>query len=415
MKLAWFVLAAVLVAGCPAPNHRHDLRLRALPGDGPEARSFAFFQSLGVSLEPGHRVELVENGRIFDAIEEEVRAARTSIHIASYIWRPGEPSDRLVRALQERRPGVACRILVDPLGSINFEAVSPALVEAGCETRVYRPIQGAFAALDAQRIKTRMHRKLVVRDGEVGLTGGWGIWKSWLGDAEGPDFWRDMNVRVEGPAVREMQVAFAQNWQESGGEFLRPEDFPAPRYSGEARAGFVASTNNRYLSDARRMTLLTIAAAKQRLWIANSYFIPSDAISDMLIEKVKQGVDVRVLVPGRHHDIAPVHAAQRASYARLLEGGVRIWEYELSMMHSKTMLVDDSLSVIGSTNLDPLALSTSDECSLVVDDAELAARLAAAFEKDLGHSYEIHWQGWKRRGLLQKLGEQLPWIIGDYL
>lgn len=224
-----------------------------------------------------------------------------------------------------------------------------------------------------------------------------------------------MNIRVEGPAVREMQVAFAQNWQEAGGDFLPATDFPEPRYAGDARAGFVASTDNRFLSDARRMTLLTIAAAQERLWIANSYFIPSDAISDMLLEKVKQGVDVRVLVPGRHHDVGPVNAAQRASYARLLEGGVRIWEYELSMMHSKTMLVDDSLSVVGSTNMDPLALTTLEECSVVVEDVALAAQLAASFEKDLRHSREIHWSGWKRRGLLQKLGERLPWFIGSFL
>ncbi|AEI63551.1 phospholipase D-like domain-containing protein [Corallococcus macrosporus] len=415
MKLAWLVPVVLIAAGCPAPNHRHDLRLRSLPGSSPEARSLAFFQSLGVALVPGHRVELVENGYIFDAIEEEILAARTSIHITSYIWRPGEPSDRLVRALAARRPGVACRVLVDPLGSVNFEAVRPALAASGCDARYFRPIQGDFAALDAVRLRARSHRKLVVRDGEVGITGGWGIWKSWMGNAQSAEYWRDMNIRVEGPAVREMQVAFAQNWQEAGGDFLPATDFPEPRYAGDARAGFVASTDNRFLSDARRMTLLTIAAARERLWIANSYFIPSDAISDMLLEKVKQGVDVRVIVPGRHHDVAPVHAAQRASYARLLEGGVRIWEYELSMMHSKTMLVDDSLSVVGSTNMDPLALTTLEECSVVVEDAALAAQLAASFEKDLKHSREIHWSGWKRRGLLQKLGERLPWFIGNYL
>ncbi|NTX10423.1 cardiolipin synthase B [Myxococcus sp. CA056] len=415
MKLACSVLVALLVAGCPAPNHRHDLRLRSLPTGAGETRSLAFFQSLGVPLAPGHGVELVENGHVFDVLEAEIRAARSSIHIASYIWRPGEPSEQLVRAIRERHPGVACRVLVDPLGSVNFEPVGMELSNAGCEVRVFRPMQGALPSLDAARIKTRMHRKLVVRDGEVGITGGFGIWKSWLGDAEGEEFWRDMSVRVEGPVVRDMQVAFAQNWQEAGGDFLPVEAFPELAVRGGARAGFVASTQNRFLSDARRMTLLTIAAARRRLWIANSYFIPSEAISDMLLEKVKQGVDVRVVVPGRHHDIAPVHAAQRATYARLLEGGVRIWEYELSMMHSKTMLVDEDLSVVGSTNLDPLALSTSDECSLVVEDEALAARLAAAFEKDLRHSREIHWDGWRRRGLLQRLGEQLPGFIGDYL
>jgi len=383
--------------------------------DGPEGLSQAFFQSTGVALEPGHRVELVHNGRIFDAIEEEVRAARFSIHILSYIWRPGGPSDRLLRALRERRPGVACRVLVDPMGSVNFEAVASELVAIGCEPRVFRPIQGAIASLDLRRMLARMHRKLVVRDGEVGITGGWGIWKSWDGAARNADEWRDTNVRVWGPAVRGLQQAFAENWQEAGGDFLPAACFPPQAPAGEARAGFVASTGEVFLSDGKRMTLVAIAAARRRLWIANSYFIPSQDISDMLILKAKEGVDVRVLVPGRHHDVAPVHAAQRGSYARLLEGGVRIWEYELSMMHAKTILVDDRLSVIGSTNMDPLSLDVVEEGSLVVEDPALAAELERDFEHDMVHSREIHASGWRRRGLLQRLGAQLPNLIGRYL
>lgn len=383
--------------------------------EGPEGVSQAFFQSVGVALEPGHHVELVDNGRIFDAIEEEVRAARSSIHILSYIWRPGEPSDRLIQALSERQPGVSCRVLVDALGSINFEAVAPRLAAVGCETRVFRPVQGSIASLDLQRMLARLHRKLVVRDGEVALTGGWGIWKSWKGDARNADEWRDTNVRVWGPTVREMQQAFAENWQEAGGDFLPPECFPQPAHVGQARAGFVGSTGEVFLSDAKRMTLVAIAAARRRLWIANAYFIPTDDIRDMLILKVKQGVDVRVLAPGRHHDVGPVHAGQRATYARLLEGGVRIWEYELSMMHAKTILVDDQLSVIGSTNMDPLALNTVEEGSLVVEDAALAAALEASFERDLKHSREIHASGWLRRGLLERLADQLPGLIGRYL
>jgi cardiolipin synthase A/B len=383
--------------------------------EGPEGVSQALFQSTGIALEPGHRVELVKNGQIFDAIEEEVRAARSSIHILSYIWRPGEPSDRLIRALRERQPGVSCRVLVDPMGSLNFEAVALQLEALGCETRMFRPIQGAIASFDLRRMLARMHRKIVVRDGEVGITGGFGIWRSWEGDARNADEWRDTNVRVWGPAVRQMQQAFAENWQEAGGGFLPPECFPPLAPAGEARAGFVGSTGERFLSDGRRMTLVAMGAARRRLWIANSYFIPTDDLSDVLILKAKEGVDVRVLVPGRHHDVTPVHVGQRATYARLLEGGVRIWEYELSMMHSKTILADDQLSVVGSTNMDPLSLDWVEEGSLVVEDPELAAALAQSFEQDLVHAREIHASGWLRRGLLQRLADQLPGLIGRYL
>ncbi|RKH31523.1 cardiolipin synthase B [Corallococcus praedator] len=414
MRLAWPILIALLAAGCSYPNHRHDLRLRALPDD-PVARSVAITQTLGMSLEPGNGVELVQNGQVFDVIEEEIRAARSSIHIASYIWRPGIPSDRLLIALRERAPGVQCRVLVDPLGSVNFEVVAPVLADAGCDVRIYRPYQGAVASLDAVRIRARMHRKMVIRDGEVALTGGFGIWRSWLGNGDAAETWRDTNVRVRGPAVRGMQVAFAENWQEAGGDFLPPESFPPLAPAGEAHACFVASTGHRFLSEASKMWALSIASAKHRLWIANSYFIPSEALSDMLIEKARQGVDVRVLVPGRYHDVGPVLSAQRASYARLLSEGVRIWEYEISMMHSKTLLADDLLGIVGSTNMDPLALNHTDEGSLMVEDPVLAKALEASFEQDLTHSREIHWQGWKQRGLLQRLGEQLPGIIGDFL
>ncbi len=417
MRNPWPLLVlALLLAGCPLPNHRHALRIRDDVPESPEGMSLAWYQTVGVELEPGNQVELVHNGHVFDVLEREIRAARSSIHILVYIWRPGDPSDRLIQALRERHPGVACRILVDPLGSIRFQDdVKPQLVAAGCEVRVFRSLQGTIASLDLKRIQSRLHRKLAVRDGVAGLTGGWGIWKSWEGEGRKPGEWRDANIWVQGPAVRGIQLAFAQNWQEAGGDMLPPDAFPdVIPPMGPARAGFVSHTGAPVLTNAERMTLLAIASAKKRLWISNSYFIPTGPIQDMLIAKAKAGVDVRVLTPGRHHDIPPVHEGQRATYARLLENGVRIWEYEVSMMHSKTILVDDRLSMVGSTNLDPLALS-AEEGSLVVDDPEMAAQLARAFEEDIQHSVEIRWDSWRRRGLIKRLSERVAVLFGRYL
>ena len=409
-------MLALWVAGCPLPDHRHALRIRDDVPTSHEGMSLAWYQTVGVELTPGNQVRLVHNGDVFDVLEQEIRAARSSIHILVYIWRSGEPSERIIRALRERHPGVVCRVLVDPLGSIRFEdSVKPQLVEAGCDVRIFRPLQGTISMLDLKRFQARLHRKLAVRDGVSGITGGWGIWHTWIGDGRKAGEWRDDSLWVQGPAVRGIQLAFAQNWQEAGGEMLPATDFPEPMPTpGEARAGFVTHTGAPVLSNAERMTLLAIASAKKRLWISNSYFIPTGPIQDMLIAKVKEGVDVRVLTPGRHHDIPPVHEGQRATYARLLENGVRIWEYEVSMMHSKSLVVDDRLSMVGSTNLDPLALK-AEEASLVVDDTALAAQLAQAFEADLAHSREIRWESWRRRGLIKRLSERVTVLFGRFL
>ncbi|MBM7112339.1 phospholipase D-like domain-containing protein [Archangium primigenium] len=417
MTTRWLLpLLTLLLTGCPLPNHRLALRIRDDIPETREGMSLAWYQTVGVPLEPGNAVELVHNGHVFDKLEEQIRAARSSIHIVVYIWRPGDPSDRLIQALRERAPGVTCRVLVDPLGSLRFaDNVGPHLVAAGCEVRIFRPLEGTMSQLNLERFQARLHRKLAVFDGVRGMTGGWGIWKSWVGGGRKPEEWRDANIYVRGPAVRGMQLAFAQNWQEAGGEMLPPEAFPdvidAP---GEARAGFVTHTGAPVLTNAERMSLLAIASAKKRLWIANSYFIPTRAIQDMLVAKAKAGVDVRVLTPGRHHDIPPVHTGQRATYDRLLENGVRIWEYQVSMMHSKTMLVDDRLSMVGSTNLDALAIG-ADEGSLVVDDPDMAAQLAHAFEEDLAHSTEVRWDSWRRRGLIKRLSERVTMLFGSYL
>ncbi len=401
--------------GCSYPNHRHDLRIRDSVGNGGESLSFALLQSVGLTLEPGHRVELVENGRMWEALVAEIGRAEHNIHILTFIWRAGEPSDRLIAALAERtRRGVACRVLVDPLGSVGFdEHVRRRLSDVGCDARTFRSLE-----IGTTRTMERNHRKLAIIDGRVAFTGGFCIYKNWLGDGMRPDEWRDTNVRIEGPAVRQMQLAFSENWQEAGGALLPHDAFPLVEElatDGTARAAFVASTTSPSLSDAERLILLTIAAAKKRLWISNAYFIPSTAIGDMLLEKVKQGVDVRVLAPGRVHDQPAVLAAQRSVYARLLEGGVRIYEYQPSMMHSKTLVVDDRLAVVGSTNMDPLSLKVLEEGSLLIEDPPLVAQMTRSFERDIQYALEIRWEWWRKRSLFERLGHELAALIGRFL
>lgn len=385
---------------CVHRDHPQQLRIREdLPHAGPEL-SLALYQSVGVGLKPGHAVDLVLDEHILEALDAEIRRARESFHLLASHWRTGEASERLLRALAERQRGVACRVLVDPLYSPDFtERVEPRLVEAGCEVRTFRPFIGDVVTFDEERLEARNHRQLVIRDGRGGLTGGSGV---------GPA-WRDTYVYVEGPAVRQLQRAFAEAWQEAGGGLLPESAFPPLEPRGEARAGFVASTGSPMLSHSERMVQVLIASAKRRLWLTNACFIPTAATADMLIHKAREGVDVRILVPGIHHG-GPhdVLAAQRAAYERLLSNGVRVWEYQPAPLHARTLLVDDRLAAVGSTNLEPNSNAKLAEGALVIEEPRLARALALSFERDLTHSVEIRWDWWRERGLLERFAHQLP-------
>ncbi len=406
------LLLACLLAStaCVHRNHPQQLRIHQdLPDSGPEL-SFALYQSVGVGLRPGHVVELVQDERILESLEAEIRQTRESLHLLTSSWWPGEVSERLIHALERRPPGVICRVLVDALNSPGFtENVEPRLVQAGCEVRTFRPFIGATVVFADERLEARNHRQLVIRDGRSGLTGGSGVGPAWRREQGPAEAWRDTYVRVVGPAVRQLQRAFAESWQEAGGGLLPDSAFPQPEPQGEARAGFIASTGSPALSDSERMVQVLIASARRRLWLTNACFVPTTATMDMLIRKAREGVDVRILLPGpRHGGPHEVIAAQRATYDRLLENGVRIWEYQLAPLHARTILVDDRLAAVGSTNLEVNSSAMLLEGSLVVEDAQFARALAVTFERDLMHAVEIRWERWRRRGLLERFAYQRP-------
>ncbi|MFN7132694.1 MAG: phospholipase D-like domain-containing protein [Myxococcales bacterium] len=381
---------------------RHEPYFPSLLPGGEAALSAALLQSCGIGFEDGHRATLLENDTVFDAIETAIRAARESVHVLVYIWRPCAASDRLVAALQEKaRSGVACRVVVDPVGSEEITGerdfdrrIERALVSAGVQVHYYRLLSGRIR----RRVVGRNHQKLVIVDGRVGFTGGFGIWKVWEGDGRHPDSWRELSVRVEGPVVRQMQVAFASGWQSSGGALLPEAALRPPQPAGPARAAFVRSSGRLGVTEAERMYRLVFGAARERLWITNAYFNPPNPVLTLLEDKCRQGVDVRVLAPGPHHDVVPIRAAQRSTYPRLLRAGVRIWEYQPAMLHAKTAIVDDWLSVIGSINLDTLSLNKLVESALLITDRGLHEALVRAFEGDLRCAREM----------------RLPYRVGPY-
>ena len=375
-----FSLAACFGVGRKSIGEVH------LPAEAPEPGpdfSNALYQTVGVRLEGGNEVRWVNNGKVFEAAVAEIGKAKKSIHIVTFIWSESDTARRLVAAIADRtRKGVACRILVDAVGSLSFsEKESAPLEDAGCTVRKFRPVPG-------QDDLARTHRKIVVVDGRVGITGGFGVDDKWRGRGKSEEEWRDSNVLVRGPAVAAMQQGFAENWQEAATELLPPDSFPRLERVGETAAAFVTSTDNGVVTKGDRLMQLLIAAAKKRIWIANAYFVPSEPILQLLERKAQKGVDVRILAAGEKTDAHLYLGPQRERMDRLVVAGARGFEYQASMMHSKTVLVDDSLVAVGSSNLDALSLNKMDEAVLVADDARLAKELERQWVEDLKHSAE---------------------------
>jgi cardiolipin synthase len=342
----------------------------------------ALYQTTGARMVPGNLIVPVDDGRVFEEEIEAIHQAKTAVHIVTFIWADGQVSNRIIDALAGRiRAGVRCRIIVDAVGSADFGKLQRRLELLGCE--VYR-----FRLIPGQDDIARVHRKIMIVDGKVGFTGGFGIDDRWDGDGLHDDQWRDSNVMVRGPVVAQMQQAFAENWQEVTGSLLPVTSFPQIEEAGPSAAAFVTSVENSVVTKNERLTQLFIASAKKRIWIANAYFLPSQPIQDLLARKAHAGVDVRVLAAGEKTDTRVYLPAQRSRMDNLLTAGVRAYEYKPAMMHAKTILLDDRYFVVGSCNMDPLSLNKMDEGALVVDDPRLAADELRRLTTDLKNSDE---------------------------
>jgi cardiolipin synthase len=356
-----------------------------LPG-GVDSVALALLETTSTPMLAGNRVASKDNGEVFDAIEEAIGAARHSVHVDIYIWKPGQLGERMADILCRRaREGVAVRILVDPIGSPGFDReLRPRLLDAGCEAHYFRPLSERPLSFTG-----RNHRKLVVIDGRVGFTGGFAIADEWTGNGLSPREWRDSNAEVEGPVVRQMQVAFANHWLETGGWILPEGEFERAQAAGDARAAYVTSMDVKGLSHARWVTHVALAVAQRRAWIANAYFVPPPEVLGALCARPERGVEVRLLLPGPYQDHPSVTLIQRLLYPRLDRSGVKVHEYQPSMIHAKTMLIDDRLVIIGSMNLDFLSMNWLEEGCLVVDDRPFAAEFEERWRIDVSRSRQV--------------------------
>ncbi len=372
----------------------------------PEFFRSALALSNPVPLE-GNKIEPLLNGdEYFPAMLAAIRAAKKSINFAAYIFKSDAVGREFRDAFCERaKAGVEVRVLLDGIGSgwgLNNSDVKM-MKQAGCKFAYYHPVQ----SWRMDRTNRRSHRRIMVVDGKIGFTGSAAFSEKWSGHAQDEHHWRDTHIRCEGPIVTELQAAFQGHWIKTFKEALAGADqFPALTAAGDLKAQAVES-HSFSVAPIPLVQAVTFAAAEKRIWITNPYCTPTDDHVELLVRAAQRGVDVRLLLPGPHNDQPLTQSAGRSAYGHLLEGGVKIFEYQPTMIHAKTMVADSLFSMVGSSNLDSRSSEINEEIDVVVYDEKFAHEMEQAFEKDLTQSRPYTLEDFKNRSVWERVIEWL--------
>jgi cardiolipin synthase len=349
----------------------------------------AFARAAGAPLVPGNTVRILKDAKEnYPAWLEAIASARSTIHFETYISHRDDIGLQFAEALAERaRQGVRVRLLYDWLGSFSVRLGPrwPMLARAGVEVRSFNPprIDRPFGWI------SRDHRKVLTVDGRLGFVSGLCVGRDWVGDPERRiEPWRDTGVVIEGPAVADVELAFAETWAAAGAPLpamdLRSKtSIPAV---GTVMARVVASTPT--TAQLYRLDQLIAAGARRSLWLTDAYFVGTTLYVEVLKSAATDGVDVRLLVPGAS-DVPFIGPLARAGYRPLLEAGVRVFEWNGSMLHAKTAVADSRWARVGSTNLNLASWIGNWELDVAVEDEPFANAMEAMYLEDLAHATEV--------------------------
>ena len=362
----------------------------------------------------GNRCAVLQNGALYPAMERDIAAAKHTVHLETFVWTQGRLERRFVELLSRKaREGVKVRLLIDAIGGASADEIRlEELAEAGAQLAIYcRP-----RWWNLRRFNHRTHRKLLIVDGAIGYAFGHGIADQWLGNGEDEHHWRDTAVRVEGPAVQALQSVFIENWIEETHCVPSGEGcFPVLERVGESAAHVVSSASGDAVSAVALLYTVAIACARREVIIQNPYFAPDDGMCELLGMMVERGVAVHLMVPGGQTDSPFVRRAGRYLYTDLLRAGVRVYEFEPTLLHQKVVIVDEAWSHIGSTNFDSRSLSLNEEVGIGILEVGIARELKTAFQRDLRRSNELSFELWKRRPWHARAFEWFAYQVHDQL
>ncbi len=355
----------------------------------------------------GNKIDLLQNGdEYFPAMLKAISSARATINFESYILYSDPIGEQFRDALCERaRAGTEVRVILDGIGSgwrLNNSDVKM-MREAGCKFAYYHPTH----SWRVDRTNRRSHRRILVVDGKIGFTGSAGFAENWSGHAQDKDHWRDVQVRIEGPLVEKLQAVFQEHWVKTFGEALSGAgQFPPLNSAGDLKAQLVAS-HSFSVAPVPLLQAVAFTAATRRIWITNAYCTPTSDQVEQLTKAVKRHVDVRLLLPGPNNDQPLTKSAGRGAYGKMLAGGVKIFEYQPTMLHEKSMVIDGLFSMLGSSNLDARSSEINEELDVVVYDQNFGQKMESVFQKDLARARPYTLEDFKKRSLWERVSEWL--------
>ncbi|MBP5909467.1 cardiolipin synthase B [Streptomyces sp. LBUM 1478] len=370
---------------------------------------------IGVAATEGNTLTALRNGdEIFAAMLTAIRRAAHTVDMMTFVYWRGDIAREFAEALAERaRAGVRVRLLLDGFGSRLIETEQLETMErAGVQVAWFRkPLY-----LSPLKQNHRCHRKVLVVDEEIAFTGGVGIAQEWCGDARDETEWRDTHVEVRGPAVDGVAAAFAQNWAECHDELFDERDrFIEHRPQGDAIVQVVRGSASIGWQDMQTLIRVMLESVEERFRLATAYFSPDVYFVELLCAAARRGVRVEILLPGPHTDKRVCQLAGQHHYEELIACGVKIYQYQPTMMHAKVITVDGVAALIGSTNFNRRSLDHDEEIMLAVLDDAFTSTLDDHFDADVEVSEPVRAGRWRRRSVVQRAREMAVQPIRRFL
>ncbi len=363
---------------------------------------------IGVPATEGNRIDILRNGdEIFPAMLKAIEEAEHTVDFLTFVYWSGSIGTKFAEALSARaKAGVRVRVVLDGLGAHPMDKALIAKMEgSGVLVRWFRPLH----RFRPTQVNHRTHRKVLIADESVGFTGGVGIADVWLGDARDENEWRDTHFRIAGPAVDGLRSAFLDNWVETDPVLFDEsiDRFPEQPKPGDAVVQCVRGASETGWSDISTLFNTLLQLACERVRVTTAYFVPDEDLTERLCRAAQRGVRVEILLPGPFADKRFVQLAGEATYEELLSAGVKLWQYQPTMLHAKVMTIDGLVANVGSANLNNRSMALDEEINVVVINPALVQILDEHFDEDCSRSVAIEPGGWEHRSIAQRVAERV--------